>query len=64
MTLSTVVCKLVEKTPIAYSMARFLMMCQDHNLIIQDKEACSTKFKVGMKKSVEFKRLTMRNFTP
>ena len=40
------------------------MMCLDPNLIVQDKEACSTKFKVVMKKLVEFKRLTMRNFTP
>lgn len=45
-------------------MARNVMMCLDPHLIVQDKEACSAKFKVVMKKLVQFKRLTMRNFTP
>ena len=57
--LTTIVGKLFEKTPIAYTLARNLT-CLDPNLIVTDKEGCCAKFNVVLSKLVKCRRLNIR----
>ena len=50
----------MEKTPVVYSLARNLV-CLDSNLMVHQKDACCSKFKVVLKKLVECKRLSMHD---
>ncbi|XP_048577470.1 uncharacterized protein LOC116618576 [Nematostella vectensis] len=56
--MKSVVSKLLEKTPIAYSVARNLAFL-DPAEIVEDKEGSISKFKVVLKKMVEYKRVQM-----
>ncbi|CAH3148926.1 unnamed protein product [Pocillopora meandrina] len=61
--LTTIVGKLFEKTPIAYTLARNLT-CLDPNLIVTDKEGCCAKFNVVLSKLVKCSRLNIRDCDP
>ena len=58
--LSVIVGKVMEKTPIAYSMARNLS-CLDPKLTVKDKEVACGRFKIVLKKLVECKRVDIQD---
>ena len=58
--LTATVGKLIEKTPIAYSLARNLC-CLDPIHIVTEKEASCARFKIVLKKLVECKRVDIHD---
>ena len=58
--LTTIVNKLFEKTPLAYSLA-WNLTCLDPNRIMTDKEGCCAKFNVGLSELVKCRRLNIRD---